>query len=251
MREARSALACLVHGVALACAVLPAPATVAAAQSVQVRVLPAETGRIAGTVTLSERLANAGVKFSMYPDANRAARRAEAALPAAEVSNVVVYLEDAPPGASAARDASARMEQKFVSFHPHVLPVVRGTTVEFPNRDTLFHNVFSLSQAATFDLGRYPSGDSRSVTFDEPGIVKVFCHIHSDMSAVILVLDNSFFATPSADGRFVIEGVPPGEYRIAAWHERARPSVKRVTVEAGKSATLDFDIPLAEVPDGG
>jgi hypothetical protein len=143
------------------------------------------------------------------------------------------------------------MEQEGLTFKPHVLPVVKGTVVEFPNRDMLFHNVFSLSKTASFDLGRFPQHASKSLRFDTPGIVKVFCHIHSDMSGVIVVLDNPFYASPGADGRFVIEGVPPGEYRVVAWHERARMAAKAIRIEAGKSTVLDFEIPLTEDADGG
>jgi hypothetical protein len=143
------------------------------------------------------------------------------------------------------------MEQVGLSFKPHVLAVVKGTEVEFPNRDMLFHNVFSLSRPATFDLGRFPQNASKSLRFTKPGIVKVFCHIHSDMSGVIVVLDNSFFASPGLDGQFVIDGIPPGEYRVVAWHERARMSAKRIRVEAGKESVLDFEIPLSEDDHGG
>jgi hypothetical protein len=126
------------------------------------------------------------------------------------------------------------MEQEGMSFKPHVLAVVKGTEVEFPNRDMLFHNVFSLSKTASFDLGRFAQNASKSLRFAKPGIVKVFCHIHSDMSGVIVVLDNPFFASPASDGQYVIDGIPPGEYRVVAWHERARMAAKTVRIEAGK-----------------
>ena len=143
------------------------------------------------------------------------------------------------------------MEQEGLSFKPHVLAVVKGTEVEFPNRDMLFHNVFSLSKPKSFDLGRFAQNASKSLRFGTPGIVKVFCHIHSDMSGVIVVLDNPFFASPGSDGRFVIDGIPPGEYRVIAWHERARMAAKKVRIEAGNDSVLDFEIPLAEDADGG
>jgi plastocyanin len=211
----------------------------------------AGAGRVEGTVTLNSRIATPPMKVALYPDANRAGRKAKPPSAADELGNVVVYVERVPDGAAVDEPAGPfRIEQRDLGFHPHVLPVVKGATVEFPNRDVLFHNVFSLSKSASFDLGRYPSGASKSVRFDEPGIVKVFCHIHSDMSAVVVVLDNAFFASPDADGRFVIDGLPPGDYRVAAWHERARRVVKSVRVDTGSSASLDFDIPLEEA-DGG
>ena len=170
-----------------------------------------------------------------------------------ELRNVVVYLEHVQDGAAApARPrVPARMEQEGLSFKPHVLAVVKGTEVEFPNRDMLFHNVFSLSKHASFDLGRFAQNASKSLRFTTPGIVKVFCHIHSDMSGVIVVLDNAFFASPGPDGQFVIDGIPPGEYRVVAWHERARRAAKTIRIEAGKASVLDFEIPLTEDADGG
>jgi len=136
------------------------------------------------------------------------------------------------------------IEQKGEVFIPHVLAVRRGSTVDFPNVDPVFHNVFSLSSARTFDLGRYPKGTSKSVRFDRPGTVQVFCHMHSDMSAVVLVLDNPFFTVPAPPGQYAIEGVPPGEYRLVAWHERIKPIVRRVRVQAGQTTVLDLNVPL-------
>ncbi len=212
-----------------------------------------ESGRLQGNVTLGRQLTAHRMRFSLYPDANRAGRRGDPPSLTDEFQNVVVYLERAPEGAAPPRPPTGpvRMEQEGLSFKPHVLAVVKGTVIEFPNRDLLFHNVFSLSKAASFDLGRYPQDASRSLRFERPGVVQVFCHIHSDMSGVIVVLDNPFYASPDSDGRFVIEGIPPGEYRVVAWHERARLNSKTVRIEAGKASVLDFDIPLAGNSDGG
>jgi plastocyanin len=213
----------------------------------------AASGRLTGSVTLGRKLSAQRMKFSLYADANRAGGRSTPPSMTDELQNVVVYFEHVPEGAApaAAPRQPLRMEQEGLTFKPHVLPVVKGTVVEFPNRDMLFHNVFSLSKTASFDLGRFPQHASKSLRFDTPGIVKVFCHIHSDMSGVIVVLDNPFYASPGADGRFVIEGVPPGEYRVVAWHERARMAAKAIRIEAGKSTVLDFEIPLTEDADGG
>jgi plastocyanin len=210
-------------------------------------------GSVEGTVTVGPELSARHTRFSLYPDQVQTRRTpARPKSVADELANVVVYLESVPPGARLPEARGPyRLEQVDLGFEPHVLAVPKGATVEFPNRDTVFHNVFSLSKVASFDLGRYPSGASRSVKLDTPGVVKVFCHIHSDMSAILLVLDNPFFATPTRDGKFRIEGVPPGEYRVVAWHERAKRNVKIVRVESGASAGLNFLIPLAESPDGG
>jgi plastocyanin len=161
-----------------------------------------------------------------------------------ERRNIVVYVERVPSAATFASLEPAVLRQHEERFAPHVLPVVRGATVEFPNDDALFHNVFSLSRAKEFDLGRYPRGLSRSVTFERPGVVQVFCHIHSDMSAVVLVLENRYFAVPDTGGHYSIPDLPPGDYTLVAWHERIRPITHRLRVEPGQLARVDFTIPL-------
>jgi len=164
-----------------------------------------------------------------------------------ERRNIIVYIEQVPSGTTEPTKG-ATLRQHDERFLPHVLPVVRGTTVAFPNDDPLFHNVFSLSRAKSFDLGRYPRGSARSVTFDHAGIVQVFCHIHSDMNAFVRVLSNPFFTSPGDDHRFVIDDVPEGDYTIVAWHERIKPITQRVHVSAGQTTPVDFNIPL---PQGG
>jgi hypothetical protein len=125
-----------------------------------------------------------------------------------------------------------------------VLAIARGTTVDFPNDDPIFHNVFSLSSAATFDLRRYPQGESRSQQFTKAGLVKVYCHIHSHMSATILVLDHPYFTIPQADGTFDLPAVPTGEYTVVAWHERVGERRAAVRVERGKAATVELSLPV-------
>jgi plastocyanin len=132
------------------------------------------------------------------------------------------------------------LDQKNLQFHPLVLPILVGTTVDFPNRDNLFHNVFSYSQAGEFDLGRYPKDDSRAVTFDRPGIVRVYCDIHSHMSATILVLQNPFFATPGEDGGYAISHVPEGKYWLVFWYDRDVVERRSIDVHAGESVEVNF-----------
>jgi plastocyanin len=203
------------------------------------------TGRIEGEVVISTALSNRRPRFRIYADPGPGSR--PPAPQTDEIRNVVVYVQNAP-ASDAASPAHTAMGQDDERFTPHVLPILRGTTVDFPNADDVFHNVFSLSSAHTFDLGRYPKGSAKSVTFEKSGVVQVFCHIHSDMSAVILVLDNPHFAQPARTGRYVIEGVPPGEYTVVGWHERIKPVTRKVRVVAGETARLDFNIPL---PSGG
>ena len=118
------------------------------------------------------------------------------------------------------------MDQRNETFVPHVLAVTAGTVVDFPNSDRIYHNVFSLSKAARFDLGRYAAGHSKSVRFDQPGIVRVFCEIHSHMNAFILVFGHPFFAMTDADGRYRIDNVPPG------YLQRRSPGTKGVASES-------------------
>lgn len=159
----------------------------------------------------------------------------------ADRRRAVVYLDPAPRAAFDAREEPrARMDQRDERFVPHVLAIVAGTTVEFPNSDRTYHNVFSLSKPRAFDLGRYAAGRSKSVRFDTPGIVRVFCDIHSHMSAYILVFAHRYFAVTDADGRYRIDDVPPGTYTVVAWHEASRSGSRRVTVIDGADADADF-----------
>ena len=200
---------------------------------------------VEGRVVISRALTTRRPRFRIYAEPGVGARPpAEDANERDERRNIIVYIERVPTGATSASSERAVLRQHGERFTPHVLPVLRGSTVDFPNEDVLFHNVFSLSRAKEFDLGRYPRGTSRSVTFERPGIVQVFCHIHSDMSAVVLVLDNPYFAVPDVEGRYSIPDLPPGDYTLVAWHERIRPVAHRLHLEPGQLARVDFTIPL-------
>jgi plastocyanin len=224
--------------------VKPAPRPASAVASP----LAAPLGSVEGQVEVAPSLAARRPRFRIYGDVGLGAMPPDARAPRpGEMSNVVVYLEprgDAPRPELAPPSHPAEMRQDEERFEPRMLAVTRGTTVSFPNDDDVYHNVFSLARARTFDLGRYPKGSTRTVRFERAGVVQVFCHIHADMSATVLVLDTPFFATPAADGRFRLDGVPPGDYTIVGWHERARPVRKRVRVVAGESARAALSIPL-------
>ena len=136
----------------------------------------------------------------------------------------------------------AVMDQRNETFVPHVLAITTGTTVDFPNSDRIYHNVFSLSKTRTFDLGRYAVGRSQSIRFDRPGIVRVFCDIHSHMNAFILVFNHRFFAVTDADGRYQIDNVPPGTYNVVAWNEGLASEPRAAAVPDGGSTELDFQL---------
>jgi plastocyanin len=153
----------------------------------------------------------------------------------------VVYLEIAPRGAFEDRDIRATLDQRNERFVPHVVAITVGGTVDFPNNDRTYHNVFSLSKTKRFDLGRYAAGRSKSVRFDRPGVVRVFCDIHSHMNAFILVFAHRFFGVTDSTGRYEIEGVPPGSYTLAAWFDGSVRDQRTVTVPPDvRSVDVDF-----------
>jgi plastocyanin len=130
----------------------------------------------------------------------------------------------APPGLITPHPVPLQLAQKNKSFQPHMLVVRAGESVAFPNADPFFHNVFSLFNGKRFDLGLYESGATRYVKFDRPGICYIFCNIHPEMSAVIIVLDTPYYGISNTHGKIAIEGVPPGDYRVGVWQERADPA---------------------------
>ena len=157
---------------------------------------------------------------------------------------MVVYLESAPRQAfGELPPGKARMDQRAEQFSPRVLAITAGTMVEFPNNDRTFHNVFSLSRVRTFDLGRFAPGRTPPpVRFDRPGIVPVFCDIHSHMRAHVLVFSHPFFAVSDDEGQYAIEGVPAGSFSLVAWSELGSAPPRRVTVPESGSVEADFQI---------
>jgi hypothetical protein len=200
-----------------------------------------ETGSVTGHIKLT-RVRGTPLPSNVYQP--RAINR-HAPPPLPEIRNVVVYLKDVQfRGPLPASREVIRQEDE--SFTPRVVAITRGSTVEFPNGDPFFHNVFSLSSAATFDLGRYPSGKSGSWRFTKAGLVKVYCHIHSHMSASILVLDHPYFAIPDLEGNFVLRNVPAGTYTLAGWHERVGERTHAVRVDPGQTVNVDLTLPVED-----
>ncbi len=153
-----------------------------------------------------------------------------------DYSGVVVWLEPADGREPPFRSRHARMEQKDKQFVPHILAIQAGTDVSFPNLDPIFHSAFSNFSGQIFDLGLYAPGADRTIVFQRTGIVRVFCNIHPTMSAVIVVLKYPWFAVSDEAGNFIVPDVPPGEYRLHVFHERAtletmRALERRVEVE--------------------
>jgi plastocyanin len=202
----------------------------------------AATGAVTGRVRLTTRIKGAALPSTAYP--TRAVGTADSqAIP--EIKNVVVYLKDAAFRGTLS-PARVQMRQEHETFVPHVIAITRGSTIDFPNDDPIFHNVFSLSSAAAFDLRRYPRGQSRSWQFTKPGVVKVYCHIHSHMSATIVVLDHPYFTVPDLDGTFTLPDLPPGDHTIVGWHERVGERRATVRVERGKTAAVALSLPVED-----
>ena len=176
------------------------------------------TGEIRGTVTVKGRATSAGV---------------------------LVYLEgiaEEPP----APKGHAVVKQRDKQFDPPVTIVVRGTTVDFPNEDKIFHNVFSVSRSARFDLGLYKSGTTKSVDMKRAGTIDVYCNIHSEMVAKVKVLDNAYYATTDDQGRFRITGVPAGDVPLVAWLPTGDQATATVAVQPGQVTEVKLAVTAVE-----
>lgn len=156
-----------------------------------------------------------------------------------DVGNAVVWLEGRGPRA---RPVRVEMTLDERSFSPRVIAVPVGSTVVFPNRDPFNHNVFSLSAPNDFDLGLYGRGRSGEQRLRHPGLVRVYCNIHPQMSGFVMVLDNAYFTQPEADGSYAIPGVAPGRYTLHVWFERA-PEVDR-PIEVPEGGLTGQDVAL-------
>ena len=161
------------------------------------------------------------------------------AVPKADASGVVFYItgfsQPPPP-------EKPRISQRNKTFIPDVLPIVVGQTVEFTNEDKLIHNVFSTSKARPFDLGKPRVGESREIDFGRTGVVDIYCDIHEEMVATILVLPNRAFAVTGADGKFVLRSVPAGRYPLFAWSRRSEPVRVEVDVKPGEVTSVALEV---------
>lgn len=165
-----------------------------------------------------------------------------------DVRQAVVYFE--PAGGSAARAAGGGFEMvtRKKEFTPRVLAVPQGSRVRFPNQDPILHNVFSVSGENKFDLGLYRKGSGKEIQFNHPGLVRVFCNVHHDMVAYVLVLDTPFHAAPGADGSFVLAGLPRGKGRLTVWHEQAEPWSVEVELPRQEPVTARVEVVRPLIP---
>ena len=169
----------------------------------------------------------------------------------AEVQNVVISVEGVPvalvPREKMEREKRAVIVQKDMRFVPRVLPVLVGTTVDFPNNDPVYHNVFSVSPAKKFDLGLYPQGETRSATFDGAGVVEIGCNVHHEMEAYVVVKDHPFFTVPNRRGIGMLDDVPLGSYTLSVWHPKLGTLSRPFTLERdGEVLSMDFDLGRAK-----
>jgi len=203
-------------------------------------------GEVEGVVEIHSRLGNRPTgKLQRHPGQNNGPLYQAPARPPSnqdEVSNVVLYLLNTPGGPN--KVTHAKMNQKNRQFSPYVLPVLEGSTVDFVNGDGIFHSVYSQAECGPpFHLPEFPQGESRSITFPQPGDVELFCAIHSQMNAHILVLDTGFFTMPDGDHKFRLQGIPAGKHILKAWHPRLKSPVTKI-IEVPASGSLHLDLSL-------
>lgn len=207
---------------------------------------------ITGTILIKKRLTKPSVTapVSVYQrgTAVKLGKDAVEDPLAVELSHVAVYLEGPTVADASSAAPAAKMEQLDRRFSPDFVVVPVGSAVAFVNMDPIFHNVYSLSKPKSFDLGNYDQGKSRSVVFTRPGIIPIYCHLHPNMAATVVVTPNRWYAQPDRSGHYRIAGVPPGHYTLVAWHKTAGYFRKDVVVETGHDGSADFFIPLDADP---
>jgi plastocyanin len=156
------------------------------------------------------------------------------------LEHVVVYIERVEGKTFSPPTKNAIVDQARMTFVPHVLPLLAGSTVAFPNSDSTRHNVFSPSKTKKFNLGTYPAGITKKVTFEKTGVVSLLCNVHPEMSAFILVLQNPYFAMADKQGKYKISDVPPGDYTLVIWHPKFKSKNSKITIRQEGSVTVDF-----------
>jgi plastocyanin len=231
--------------VASACVCAATAALLAAGVAQQALAEPAGSAEIRGIIHITKRLTKrpvAPVAAAYHRGIAVQAPAGEGDFVAAELGRVAIYLESEQtlPGAV----VPAKLAQKDRRFVEDTVVIPAGSSVSFPNLDPIFHNVFSLSKIKSFDLGNYPQNESRTVVFPKPGVVRVYCHLHPNMSASIVVTPNRWAVKPDADGSFRLAEVPAGEHTVVVWHKSAGFFRERVTIATGQSVEVNFTIPV-------
>jgi plastocyanin len=177
--------------------------------------------------------------------ASRSPRGGRAVMSGGSATDAVVYVEQAPVDVDAAiapGNRHATLAQINLAFVPRVLAIAAGDTVDLPNFDPVYHNVFSLSPIKDFDLGRMPRGGSGRVVFERSGLVNVYCGIHSNMAAFVLVLPHHVFARPDNSGAFELPPLPAGHYTVCVWHPDLRGLRREVELEGSGDLVLELSL---------
>jgi plastocyanin len=207
------------------------------------------TGTILIKRSLTKRSVTASVSVYQRGTVVKLGKDAEEDPLSFERSHVVIYLEGPDPADHLSASPSRQPMQQPIQqidrrFSPDLLAVQAGSTVSFPNMDPIYHNIFSLSKPRVFDLGSYNKGETRYVVFPKPGIVDVYCHLHPNMEATVVVTPNHWYARSDRSGQYRIPDVPPGRYTIVAWHKSAGFFRKSVVIQPGHDSVADFFIPI-------
>ena len=196
---------------------------------------PATAGVIRGTLRVPANASQSAPAANAYPG-HAAAMPGSHTITRGLVSDAVIYVEAIPAEINATLGATEppppRLAQREQMFAPRVVAIAAGGAVDFPNQDPIYHNVFSLSPTKRFDLGKYPKGSSRRVDFSKPGLVNVYCDIHSNMEAFILVVPNRAYTRPAANGDFALPALPAGSYTLHVWHPDLGTQTSTVEVPA-------------------
>jgi plastocyanin len=153
----------------------------------------------------------------------------------------LVYIDKVEGKEVASPKENPFVSQRGLVFRPHILPILKGTTVDFTNDDNVVHNVFAPpGSVKRFNLGTYGVGVTKAVTFDKLGEVTLLCNVHSEMLGYVIVLQNPYFALTDKKGIFEIKDVPPGTYQLKVWHEKLKEATQEVVVEEGKTVSVEF-----------
>jgi plastocyanin len=204
-----------------------------------------QAGEINGRIVIGKPLTKQRLAFAPYQARGLFVASAGAKETGGEeFSRMAFYLEEA--GLGAGKPITVELRQENRQFSAEVLVVPAGSTVIFSNGDPIFHNVFSLSKAKQFDLGYYPMNESRSQRLDRPGIVQVYCHIHREMTAAVVVAPSAWYGRPETNGRFLLSGVPAGMHELVVWHKSAGFFRQRVEVPAEGTVEVTIHVPLRD-----
>jgi plastocyanin len=215
--------------------------------SLFVLVLSGFAGDLTGHAVITRKLTKKPVSPTVYNLRGTAPPSAPAETERlSEFDQMVILLEG--ESVTPQTPVTVSMDQHNMRFEPDLVVIPIGSTVQFPNSDPIFHSVFSLSRAQPFDLGFYPRGQSRTVKFNRSGIVQVYCHIHANMYAAIVVTSSPWYGKPSEDGGFAFTNVPAGHYRVVAWHKIAGVYHAETDIPERGKAEVTIHVPLDVEP---